>query len=136
MRLPLSRDVKRAPAWNATSASPLQSTTRSATIASRPLLLSHSTPVIAPPRTTASTTKVCNRGRTPASSSSTSAIRLNCSASRHSLSLYGHLVEPPMRRATRSISRPMPSLSAVVPWYRYHPSVSMPTVVITPPKQP
>ncbi len=45
-------------------------------------------------------------------------IKMKCqdTASKQSESLYGHFVVPPMRSATRSISRPIPSQSCVPSW--------------------
>mmetsp|Transcript_103113 Transcript_103113/g.315453 ORF Transcript_103113/g.315453 Transcript_103113/m.315453 type:complete len:255 (+) Transcript_103113:470-1234(+) len=102
------------PAKCATSASPVQSMTRSAMIAWRPDFDSVTTPktLLSSP-TRASTTQMCSSGRTPDSLINWSATSLNCSASRQSESLYGHFVVPPIRSAMRSISRPMPSQSSV-----------------------
>ena len=41
-------------------------------------------------------------------------------ASKQSESLYGHFVVPPMRSATRSISRPIPSQSCVPSWVTFN----------------
>mmetsp|Transcript_34069 Transcript_34069/g.90801 ORF Transcript_34069/g.90801 Transcript_34069/m.90801 type:complete len:214 (+) Transcript_34069:1190-1831(+) len=120
---------------NATSASPVQSMMRSARIAARPDFDSVITPLTVLPLMMTSTTAMCSSGLTPASAMRWSATSLNCSPSRHCESLYGHFVVPPMRSAARSISRPIPSVSEV-PSYLYQPSVSMPTVEITPPKHP
>mmetsp|Transcript_82490 Transcript_82490/g.237190 ORF Transcript_82490/g.237190 Transcript_82490/m.237190 type:complete len:308 (+) Transcript_82490:520-1443(+) len=124
------------PARCATSASPVQSMTRSARMAWRPDFDSVTTPkMLFSLSKRTSTTQMCRIGLTPASVISLSATSLNCSPSRQFESLYGHFVVPPMRSAMRSISRPMPSQSSV-PSYLYQPRVSMPTVVMVPPKQP
>eukprot|EP00038_Savillea_parva_P007678 m.171810 g.171810 ORF g.171810 m.171810 type:complete len:338 (-) comp13428_c0_seq1:398-1411(-) len=136
IRESLSNMVYSHPARCATSASPVQSITRFANTACRPDLLSVTMPVISPAEFfNTSTHMQCSRGRTPLSVTRVSATILKWSASKQSESLYGHLVVPPIRSATRSISRPIPSQSTV-PSYRYQPSVSIPTVVMTPPKHP